>query len=543
MIRTLRTALAGIAVTVLAFAALASAVPVAHAEPATITASPSDINLAAATSLTITKLEQPQAFGQPSDGLPIADLSGYTPIAGVTFAATLVPLSHPLNTNDGWQQAAKLSVTEAENLVSGTAPRAVGTTNAGGNLAFNTLGVGLYLIEETATPAGVVAGDPFLVVLPIPHPTSTNSWLYDVHVYPKNARVAVSLDVVDRDAFTVDGAVSGGAGAADAANTVTWNARADIPRQGATDGYQIVSMVDASLRFLATPPGTTPTSHPGGVSVSLSGNSGIALTPADYSLTTPSGAGGEIVVTLRPSGLIKVDGAKAADADTQVRLSYVTQVLAEGELTNEVRLCASLACIAGTENGDAVGTGATSDMATTKWGPLKILVHEVDKPATLIPGAKFELYLSEADARAKKNPISAGGATEWVTDSQGRITVPGLRFSNFVDGQQRTEDDPLYRQYWAVLSHVPSGWQGASAPIAMAVTTVSTVDAQLAIVELARSGSSDGSGGGSIIDGGLAITGAQAGLAATGLALILGVLGALVLVLKRRLEKRGQPQA
>src|SRR5699024_11199299 len=69
------------------------------------------------------------------------------------------------------------------------------------------------------------------------------------------------------------------------------------------------------------------------------------------------------------------------DTNAEVKISYDSFVSAAGEYTNEVRLFA----------GDA---GVVTDTATTKFGPLRILVHEKGNPKNLIAGADFRLYTS-----------------------------------------------------------------------------------------------------------------------------------------------------
>ena len=60
------------------------------------------------------------------------------------------------------------------------------TTNVDGIAEFNNLGLGLYVVIETKTPAKVTTpAAPFLVSVPMTT-TDGKEWLYDVHVYPKN---------------------------------------------------------------------------------------------------------------------------------------------------------------------------------------------------------------------------------------------------------------------------------------------------------------------------------------------------------------------
>lgn len=66
-------------------------------------------------------------------------------------------------------------------------------TNENGEVTFNELEVGLYLVVETTKPAAVTkAVDPFLVSVPMTKvgangKADPTQWLYDIHVYPKNS--------------------------------------------------------------------------------------------------------------------------------------------------------------------------------------------------------------------------------------------------------------------------------------------------------------------------------------------------------------------
>lgn len=59
------------------------------------------------------------------------------------------------------------------------------TTDSDGKVTFTNLPIGIYLVVETDAPSQVTKKSAFLVS--IPTTVDNNSWLYDVHVFPKNA--------------------------------------------------------------------------------------------------------------------------------------------------------------------------------------------------------------------------------------------------------------------------------------------------------------------------------------------------------------------
>lgn len=74
-------------------------------------------------------------------------------------------------------------------------------TNDNGEVSFEGLDVGLYVVIETQRPANVIeAVTPFLVSIPMTRKTENNQtdWLYNVVVYPKNSTKKGSVDLVKK---------------------------------------------------------------------------------------------------------------------------------------------------------------------------------------------------------------------------------------------------------------------------------------------------------------------------------------------------------
>ena len=74
-------------------------------------------------------------------------------------------------------------------------------TNDEGEVIFDSLDVGLYVVIETTRPANVTeAVTPFLVSIPMTRKTENNQtdWLYNVVVYPKNSTSKGNVDLVKK---------------------------------------------------------------------------------------------------------------------------------------------------------------------------------------------------------------------------------------------------------------------------------------------------------------------------------------------------------
>ncbi len=169
----------------------------------------------------------------------------------------------------------------------------------------------------------------------------------------------------------------------------------------------------------------------------------------DYRLTYTSGTG-VITVDLLDPGLRKMEAAITRDPSAYLRMDYDTTVEAEGNHGNQAVLYPGLGAIRD-ENG-------ISDTTSTKWGSLSVSLFDEDDMGTPIPGATFELYLTAQDAMNRQNRVVIDGRDRWTTDDNGRLTITGLRFSEFVNGVDRDPTDPLFRNYWVVPVSIPRGW-------------------------------------------------------------------------------------
>ena len=432
--------------------------------------------------LVLHKLEQPEGEGIPATGLPdAASVAGMIPIPGVTFEAWKVP-GVDLTSGAGWERARALGVDEAAELVSGIPAAGSGVTDANGVVELGSLDVGMYYVSETNTPAGVVASPPFLVTLPMPHPTE-DSWLYTVHVYPKNARVGVTLGVRDEDAVTCG-------------DTVTWNARADIPRNADISRYVVRNVLAAGV----DPVGDASKIH---VAIDVPGADQLAF-GTDYTvvqfgmgdagfvayktLGAGAGAGAAVNRSVGVADRVVAGGERGFDVvlttaglatlvkypGAQLRVDYPSRILGPGEHANQVRLFVNESL-------------PVEDSAITKFGPLDVWVHEKGNESNPIPGVRFRLYLTAKDALAGRKWVTTGDVSEWVSGSDGMFSVGCVRFSNHANGLSRDPNDPLYRPYFVAPLAYPAGWMGSLDPQVGAVTN--TGQALRLVFEVWRSGS------------------------------------------------------
>lgn len=476
--------------------------------------------------IVITQLEA-LGGGKPGTGLA-EDTSDKIPVPGVEFTVTRVP-GIDLTTNEGWVEAQELTAELAAELVEGLTPADSGVTDANGQLVFSGLPLGLYYVDPVSAPGGFTTGSPFLVTLPMTDPDSRGQWMYTVHVYPKNARADIQLEVRDQDAVKLG-------------DLVRWQSFSSIPPHALT-GYAVEQLL---------PEGLSLQGGAGGVAVGFN-SSGVPelVAGVDYETTV---LGQRIYVEFTAAGLKKLEaaiagtegrgnavasgsevaGSSRAGGPVRVAISYQTKVLKDGEFVVEARLYPSRAAL---ESG-SVHEGVTSATAATKWGPVEILVAQVGKPEVKIPGVCFQLYATKQDAKNRTNKIIIEGVDEWITDKNGMVHIDGLRFSNFVNGSIVKPGDPLFRTYYAVMTCVPDGWHGSAGELPLIVDSATVAD--LAFVELNR----DGESGGGVTPPGTTPSGPGAStLPKTG-ATILGVLvvSAAALMLGAWLRRRREEE-
>lgn len=452
--------------------------------------------------LVIHKFHQPEQQQSAGSGLPLdaAQLAELAPVAGVVFSVSKVS-DVDLTTEQGRVAANQLTVGQAAEQAE--EPAARGATNTDGELAFSDLDAGLYLVEETTAPAGVVPTDPFLVMLPMPHPTD-DSWLQTVYVYPKNAEVDMSMSVVDEPTVQLGDAID-------------WHIVADIPRQDSLSTYRIHNSFAA---------GITPDQPLEEVAVGVSGATGSLQTGSDYQLQTTERNDVEgFELTFTKTGRAKLVAARQQDATAQVTVDYTALATSSGSHTNTAEL----------QVDDAQ---AITDTATTQLGIVEGVVHEQDHPEHRIEDAVFELYLDAEHAVAGRNPVPIGDTTQWRTDASGTFTIDGLRLTNFVNGLEHDRHDRLYRLYYVKPVEYPAGWTGAMEPVAVALTSADDphrVTFEVVSTKDQAGGSTDdGSGDHGASGDNLASTGARiAGLILVGLVLI--VVG--IVALRRRRQQ------
>lgn len=386
-------------------------------------------------SLTVHKFAQPSVDtdlahdGTELDESALADL---TPIADVTFSITRIP-DVDITTQAGWDTITSRfggedAVSNALHDIGGVAALSA-TTDASGVASFSKLDLGVYLIQETTTPQNVTKSQPFVVTIPLQDSAKDGSWIYDVHVYPKNVVSSITKDV--KQGVSVD-------------DPIVWTITSSIPGDKASDLYRIVDTLDSRLKLVST-------------SVTITGTSGEKLSsPQDYTVTSSSessdghsSAGNTVTIEFSESGRNKLFAAIAADSRSTVRTVLTTKATSlgsDGIIPNSATLFPN------------ASTTIVSNKPQAVFG--NITIKKVSKDdGKALAGASFQVFSSREDATASRNPISINALSSWESDSQGRVTVNGL----------------AYGTYWLREVKAPNGYIAIHNPIAIRVTSYDSI--------------------------------------------------------------------
>jgi fimbrial isopeptide formation D2 family protein len=406
-------------------------------------------------SLTIHKFATPDSpTGLPNNGTQV-DTTGLTPVPGATFSIKKVN-TIDLTTNQGWSDANALSKAfdpaNAESSITGqgyTLAAANGspvTTDANGLASLSNLPLGLYLVQETAWPSGATPSAPFLVSIPLTDPVNHDGWLYDVHVYPKNATTNVTKTVQDANAIKLG-------------DTVSWTITGDIPNVDTIDGYKIVDKIDPKLDY-----SSAQVTLSDGTAITQGTDYTVVFDAASHTLTVEFTAAGRAIL--------------AAHNTAQVKVVVATKVNAVGEIANTALLYPNQASY-NVQPGQPGGPVVTPPVLT-KWGSITVL--KTDDKGAALAGASFSVYASQADAEAGTNPISLGGSTTFTVAADGTVTISGLRYSDFANGATVAPGAPGYQSYWLVETKAPTGYELLADPIKFDVTAAtSTVGVDLTV--------------------------------------------------------------
>ena len=486
-----------------------------------------DLDATRTGSITIHKLVKNNTNGTTAgNGLEDATATG-TPLGNVTF--TVERLTHvDLTTQAGWEKLAGYNGNVDTAKADGVDAAKEKTTGANGLATFDDLTLGAYIVTETATPAGYVGSKPFIITVPMTHPTDLNKWVYDVHAYPKNSKAGVEKTVNDADTPAIGSAIS-------------YTIKSDIPAAEALAYYDVVDQYDKRVEL--------PEAN---VALKIiDGKTGeVALVKdTDYKLIPATGTDNKTkfwTAEFTAAGRKKLlDNRKDDSTKVQMDLTGTVndKVEADGLFKNKAILLPNAP-----SNGWKPDSGTVpppdypNSEVVSKFGKVKITKTsakaEADGSFKKLQGAQFEVYkctpqstptanFESVDATLDKK-LSPAGTTTYETDANGEVTIDGLRNNDWENNEAVT--NPGW--YCLVETKAPDGFELQTRPIAFQILqTNSTKDNEYTLATTVKDVPKNGGFH-------LPLTGAAGvGVLIGAGALLVGGSGAIALANKRRKEQ------
>jgi len=351
------------------------------------------------------------ATGQKMEGVP------GEPLAGVTYKIT--KLDYDLQNGD-WATFPKTAADAKGHETKTTSEQ---TTGADGKVAFENLDLGIYLVEETDAPAGIVAGAPFIVSVPMVNKAS-DAWNYDVVAYPKNTETKTEKTVKDADKHIQD--------------AYTYTINADAPTWGegkSLTAFRFEDQLDQRLDFQKV------TEVKAGDTV---------LTAGDYTVNDPKASGNKLVVTLTEQGLAKVKSGAKMSLTFEVKRKEVGDTT---ELKNQADV------IFNNPNTGKEVKNKTNEVVTYH-GKLKVVKKDGKEAGKVLEGAEFELYQCTS-ASDLGSQIKIGEVGKWTTGADGTFTIDGLHVTDFADNAQVTDA----KKFCLKETKAPAGYAKLDKPV------------------------------------------------------------------------------
>jgi len=367
----------------------------------------------------------------------------------------------------------------AADFVSGLPTGTSVTNTAGtGTLTFSSLPLGLYLVKETVTPAGVAQSNDFLVSIPMSTTVSGNSvWDYDPVATPKNTVVDGTVSKGITSGATL---VSGNTYTASLGDSVTYAISAKIPTTFTVTPYTTYTITDTPATGLVIDKdGAGAAGSFAGITVSVGGTTLTRGT--HYTITNDTGGTGFVVqlITDVPTGTTPGTQAAALTNGAVVTIAYnakLSPTATGSSFTNTVAVNSRY---------NTAGGGTVT--------PPAIIPPVTDPPPTIVT---YNYALQKVDGNNSNAPLagakfaiqnSSGNYLAW-TSTNGWTVATGLSDPNLYTVTSATGATNAIvsfnglagGNYSLVEVSAPAGYSQLTAAIPVTISATTTADANTA---------------------------------------------------------------
>ena len=363
----------------------------------------------------------------------------------------------------------------AADFVSGLPTGTSVTNTAGtGTLTFSSLPLGLYLVRETVTPAGVAQSNDFLVSIPMSTTVSGNSvWDYDPVATPKNTVVDGTVSKGITSGATL---VSGSTYTASLGDSVTYAITAKLPTTFTITPYTTYAITDTpSSGLVIDKDGAGAAGSFAGITVSVGGTTLTRGT--HYTITNDTGGTGFVVqlITDVPTGTTPGTQAAALTNGAVVTITYnakLSPTATGSSFTNTVAVNSRY---------NTPGGGTVT--------PPAIIPPVTDPPPTIVT---YNYALQKVDGNNSNAPLagakfaiqnSSGSYLAW-TSTNGWTVATGLSDPNLYTFTSATASSAIVPfnglaggSYNIVELSAPAGYSQLTAAIPVTISATTTADA------------------------------------------------------------------
>lgn len=507
--------------------------------------------------------------------IDLAKQDGWKQITSITDKAK-TPSDLVKTGNDDTNQSHVFSIAEigkgttnSQGLVKFT--KTASTADDSGEVSVSTLGMSLYVVKETNTDGAIIDGkhvtvtgrvDPFFVTLPLANST-TKTWIYDVHVYPKNDTTNLLPTKTASDISRMD-VVADSSNKKDGTR-ITWKVAIPLPAPAEGKAYKAIGFSDKMSKDLTFDEvknvRLVKYNVDSGEAIQGKDSSKDLTANTQYTVTDPSDSNGKVLkVELSASGLAEAytfySAAKDAKQIVKLEADVVTKV--GKDVKNVKNIANTWADNNKTGNkdnpcnpdSDTPGTGCdTAPSDTSYYGTLKVIKEDNDNQKRL-NGAKFDVYeITDGKKKSDVKSVTKNGETyNFAGTNNAAITSKKVGSSletkkvgndNGVDSvklfvRKDSDKNTTSKTYCIVETEAPAGYDAITTPTCYDLVEDSATTATTANVNTVKDAKSTPMGK---ILSALPMTGARGLVLLTAFGIV-GLGGTLFYIITRRRKEQ-----
>ncbi|CAB0487334.1 isopeptide-forming domain-containing fimbrial protein [Corynebacterium diphtheriae] len=341
---------------------------------------------------------------------------------------------------NGKVESDKVTLVESEKIV-GEAGKKPGEhlTNARGEIVYQDLALGAYLVVETSPKDGYTPAAPFIAYVPMTQNNKEQGgteWNYNVHAYPKNYSEKKPEKKVDDSGKNVGDEIT---------YTVTAYAQGISEKQKRTV-MRIEDTLDSKLTVPSSPD-----------KVKVAGFDA----KTDYEVSVE---GQKVIVKFLEAGLQKIKNGQKIEVTIPATVKEMGD--GDGDVKNTAQVFEN-----DPNTGEEKEPKETPEVHTY-YGGVKFAKVEAGTDNKL-PGAEFKVYgvknkqtcdqASIKDNKLEQVKVNGEAQTYTSAEGTGLVTIDGLHVNDYANDTEGTEN--LYTSYCLVETKSPKGFELLARPI------------------------------------------------------------------------------